>query len=90
MVAILGDDAYAESSSEVGPSGAERPGDAEMVCAVLHCARTGQTPDGECLNDQPGTFGALVGAAHLATAFQARMNTKVFFEMTKMIGSMTR
>lgn len=63
--------------------------DSGTVCAVLHCARTGATPDGRPLARQGEIFRALVEAAHSAISVQARMNTQVFLEMTKAMGAMT-
>ena len=59
-----------------------------MVCAVLHCARTGATPDGRPLAQQGGLFQALVGAAHTAISIQNRTNSQVILQMTKSLGAM--
>lgn len=85
----MGDDA-ADSVDQGTGSGdeADRREDSGTVCAVLHCARTGATPDGRPLAVQGQTFCALLEAAHTAISVQARMNTNVFLELTKAMGAM--
>lgn len=86
LVAILGEEAV----SDVGTSleEADRRGSTEAVCAILHCARTGATPDGRPLREQGEVFRAVLATAHEAISAQARMNSQIFLEMCKSTAAM--
>jgi hypothetical protein len=84
--AILGEYAVPDMGTLDGE--ADREGSRETVCAILHCARTGATPDGRPLREQGEVFRAVLATAHEAISAQARMNSQIFLEMCKSTAGM--